>query len=80
MTRNTDAEQGAAFQRACTEVESVSNAKDEKEVFKLQWYAMGYAQALLDEGLICHVQMESLRNSLDNLVLEKSEYLARNFR
>lgn len=75
MPLYTEEEKGAAYVRACTEVENLRKTKDTSELSFYKGHALGYLQCLQDEGALALEEFLSLVNSLERVANEHGEYL-----
>lgn len=75
MSIHTEEKLNEAYRDVCTEIESVGTARDHEELIRNQWHAFGYLQCLMDQGLVESDKHSTLKNSLDNVVEERSKTL-----
>ena len=75
MSIHTEETLNEAYRDVCTEIESVGTARDHEELIRNQWHAFGYLQCLMDRGLVESDKYSTLKNSLDNVVEERSKTL-----
>lgn len=78
MPLYTEEEKGAAYVRACTEVEDLRKTKDTSDLLFYRGHALGYLQCLQDESALTLEEFLSLENALERVAKEHSEYLDRN--